>query len=378
VPGITASTITVDEMADVSGPVPGLFAGAVDGMDAWAAQVNASGGIDGRKVVVVHKDTALSCSAATTAYKDALTSSFAAVGSYTLVDVCGEPTLKANPTFPDLEASVLTPALGALPNVYGEVPAVNGYATTGYAWVEQKYGLSAVQHTADLYAATAAADYAAQRPAANQVGYKYIYTRAFGNTETNFTADILRMKSDNVQVVDAIDMSAPDLAGFLEQAAQQDFKPDAVINTSGYDPTLFKLTGTVADDNPLMFPLPYAMYLGEDAAAVPEITTMTTWLHKTHPSDQVNLYVMESFAAGLLFQQAMSTLGANPTRAGLLSALSGITNFTADGLVAPSNVGQKKGTYCDVIVRPENGKFVRVDPASGFECNGTFVNVPSS
>jgi hypothetical protein len=183
----------------------------------------------------------------------------------------------------------------------------------------------------------------------------------------------LRMKSDAVKVVDLFDIDAPDLADFLQEAAQQNFHPDAVLSTTGYDPAFFKLVGNAANAAPVVLPLPYSLFLGEDAAAVPEINTMTTWLHKTHPGDPMNLFVLDGFSSGLLFQQAMSTLGSNPTQAGLLAAVGKITNFTADGLLAPANVGQKKGQTCVVIVRPQNGKYVRTDPASGFLCNGTFV-----
>ena len=378
VQGITATTITLGQLADVSGPVPGLFTGAVDGMDAWAAMVNASGGIDGRKIVIDHKDAQLACNTYTTDYKSLSTSVFANVGTYSLVDGCGASTNKTTPTFPDIEGAVLDPSIAASPNVYGAIPAANGYPTTGYQWVKDTYGLAAVQHTADLWGSTEQFDFTIQEAAASSIGFKYVYNRGYSPTETNYTSDILRMKSDGVKVVDIIDMNTQDVALFLQQASQQNFHPDAVINTSAYDPTFFKLLGNASAAAPMVWPLPYALYLGQDAASVPEITTMTNWLNKTHPGDPMNLFVMESFAAGLLFQQAMTTLGANPTQAGLLSTLGGITNFTADGLLAPSNVGQKKGVTCDAIVRAKNGQFTRVTPATGFECKGTFVYAKAS
>src|SRR5579872_4357794 len=60
-PGITASGITLGQIATVTGPVPGLFQGAFNGLDAWAAYVNSKGGIGGRKVTVIQKDDALDC-----------------------------------------------------------------------------------------------------------------------------------------------------------------------------------------------------------------------------------------------------------------------------------------------------------------------------
>ena len=49
--GITASTIKVGMIADVNNPlVPGLFKDSVNAVKAWASEVNASGGLDGRQV----------------------------------------------------------------------------------------------------------------------------------------------------------------------------------------------------------------------------------------------------------------------------------------------------------------------------------------
>src|SRR5215469_14567938 len=44
-PGVTPTTITIGQIATITGPVPGLFQGAYDGLAAWAAWINANGGI---------------------------------------------------------------------------------------------------------------------------------------------------------------------------------------------------------------------------------------------------------------------------------------------------------------------------------------------
>ena len=51
--GLTATTIRVAMIADVNNPlVPGLFQDSVNAVKEWANDVNASGGLAGRKVVV--------------------------------------------------------------------------------------------------------------------------------------------------------------------------------------------------------------------------------------------------------------------------------------------------------------------------------------
>ncbi len=124
--GITANSVTIGQLADVSGPVPGLFQGAENGLAAWAAYVNSTGGINGRKVNVKFVDAGLNCTNYTNGIKSLAGESFALVGTFSLVDACGEQTLKANPGLPDIEAAILNPALDPYPNVWSPLPSTPG------------------------------------------------------------------------------------------------------------------------------------------------------------------------------------------------------------------------------------------------------------
>ena len=48
--GVTATSITLANVSTVTGPVPGLFAGAVNGTQAYFAYQNSMGGINGRQL----------------------------------------------------------------------------------------------------------------------------------------------------------------------------------------------------------------------------------------------------------------------------------------------------------------------------------------
>jgi ABC-type branched-subunit amino acid transport system substrate-binding protein len=372
--GITANSVTIGQLADVSGPVPGLFQGAENGLAAWAAYVNSTGGINGRKVNVKFVDSGLNCTNYTNGIKNLAGESFALVGTFSLVDACGEQTLKANPGLPDIEAAILNPALDPYPNVWSPLPSTPGASTSVYQYVKDKFGLSAVQHTASLWGSPDQFTFAEQSNAMKAIGYKIIYNRGFSPLETNYTADILRMKNEGVQVVDETNDAVGNIADFLNQSAQQNFHPKAVINGTAYDTSFFKLLGNPSYASNLVIDLEGALYLGQDASQVPEIGTMTQWLQKTKPGASMNLFVVDGWAAGLLFGQALEKAGSNPTQAGLTSALKGITSFTANGLLPTENIGQHKISVCTVIVTTQGTNFVRTDPAtSGFECNGTWV-----
>jgi len=368
--GVTSSTINIAEIADVSGPVPGLFQGAVYGTQAWAAYVNANGGIDGRKVVLTLKDSALSCTTFTTDMASVVNTDFAAVGSYAIFDGCGAASLKAHPNFPNIFAGIVTPTLYALPNVFAVQPLPKGGLTTTYQYVKDKFP-GDITHTAALYGAAATASYEEESNAAKSIGFKYVYTRGLGNTETNFTADILRMKADGIKVVDMQIADAIEVADFLQEAQQQGFHPDAVVSAVSYDPGFFTVLGS-ADASSLVIGLQVALYLDPNSA-VANVRNLDKYLATVHPGAKGTVYAVEAFAAGLLFQQAMAAAGPNPSRAAALSAIENVHSFDAGGMVGPANPGSKSPAVCEVIAGVKNGAFVRVTPASGFECNGTFV-----
>jgi len=374
--GVTASTINIGEIADVSGPVPGLFQGAQYGIQAWAAYANANGGIDGRKINVTLKDSALSCPAYTTALASLAGSSFASVGTYAIFDSCGKATLTKTPNFADIQGAVLTPSMNTLSNVFTPLPSPLGFASTGYQYIKDVYP-SAITHTAALYGAAVTTDYDEQSNAAKSIGYKYVYSRGLGITETNFTSDVLRMKADGVQIVDMQDTDAIEVADFLQEAKQQNLHLDALISAAAYDPNFFKDLGSSGDASSLVMPLPVALYL-DPTSTIPNVQAFNKYLTATHPGAKANLYAVEAFAAGLLFQQAMAAAGPNPSRSALLAQLSKITSFDAGGMIGPTNPGGKVPGVCDVIAGVKNGAFVREAPASGFECKGTFVPYTAS
>jgi ABC-type branched-subunit amino acid transport system substrate-binding protein len=377
-PGVTATTITLGQITTTSGPVPGLFQDANDGLDAYAAYVNANGGIDGRTVKIIHADDAFDCSTYTHELQSMSTKVFAMVGTTTLNDTCGQALLKSNPNLIDLQALVLSPALYSIANVFSPTPTPPGYTTTGYEWFKSKFP-NDITHSATLLGGAALANAEEQMFTAESLGYKYVYKRIIGPLETNFTADVLRMKADHVKIVDMGAVQVATVADFLQQASQQGFHPDAVISAPAYDAHLLKLLGNAsAANNVLYAPLPYAMYLGSDRATVPAVNTFLAWLNRTHSGELGSVFNVSAWGAGMLLDQAMAQAGSSITQASVIKAIEGITSFNSGGLTSEFNPGQKMDAHCLLIAGVQNGQWTRVYPSSGFECNGTFHSVPLS
>jgi ABC-type branched-subunit amino acid transport system substrate-binding protein len=375
--GITPTTITIGQISTISGPIPGGGRGAFDALKAYVNYVNANGGVDGHQLELVQKDDALTCSNDSQFVQSLAGSVFASVGTFALLDSCEQRALAAKPTFPDIQAYVLDSALLSLPNVTAPSPAPYGYQTTGALWIKNKYP-QAIAHTGQLYVDLSQASANNIRQAYQSLGYKYVYSRGIGLTETNFTSDVIRMKSEGVQVVDLGSVDEQIAADFLKSAAQQNFHPPVVISAVAYDPKLFSAIGAVDASN-LYMPLSYPMFLGQDLGTNPALATLTTWMDKMHPGEVPDLYAVDAWAAGVLFVQALRASGATPTRTGLLAALSKITNFSADGLLPPADPGGKQGSTCMVIAGVQGNKFVRLDPPSkGFECDGTYHHLTAA
>ena len=375
-PGVTASTITIGQITTTSGPVPGLFQGANDGLDAFANYVNSNGGLDGHRIKVIHEDDAFSCNTYTQELKSLSTRVFAVVGSYTLEDTCGKSVLTSDTSLLDIQGVILDPSLYSLPNVFTPTPLPPGFITTGYQWFKDRFP-TAITKTASLYAGTSVADAKEQQLTAESIGYKYVYSRALGPTDTNFTSDILRMKNDGVKLVDLTSDNVQTDATFVQEAAQQGFKPDAIFSSSAYDSHFLQLLGSTAANN-VYAPLTYSLFLGQDRAAVPGLNTFLDELDKVKPGESANLFSVAAWGAGLLMADAMSKAGSSVTPATTIKAMSQITSFDAGGLISPSNPAQQKPSVCMVIAGIHNGKWVRVQPSSGFECNGAFYPVSTS
>jgi ABC-type branched-subunit amino acid transport system substrate-binding protein len=377
-PGVTPSSITLGQITTITGPVPGLFQGANDGLDAWAAWVNDNGGIDGRHVIIKHVDDGFNCNTYKNAMEQFATSAFAVVGNFTLEDTCGKQVLAAHPEMLDLQAVVLDPTLYSIPNVYTATPNPPGASTTGLEYIKSKYP-DVITHAAQMVGQAADANGKEELLTAESVGYKFVYVRDVPDLTTNFTSEILRMKAQGVQFVDMTALAVTSDANFLQQAAQQDFHPTVVYGATSYDAQFFQLLGNASLANNVMWaPLAFSMYLGQDRATVPAVNTFLTWMEKTKPGNSANLFAVEAWAAGELLTEAMQKAGSNLTPSSVGQAITGITTFNASGLIAPTDPGQKQGTHCVVMANVRNQAWIRVDPSSGFNCSGTYHNVSLS
>jgi len=182
------------------------------------------------------------------------------------------------------------------------------------------------------------------------------------------------MRSKGVKAVVLVAADVKGIARIQQAAQQQNWHPEAwLLGASAYDSTFLPLAGGAAEGS--LIYLPTAMYLGEDSGGIPEVGQFQTWMHRTHPSANADLFAAYGWASARLFVQALQAAGPRATRASLQAALKSIHQFNDNGFLAPSDPAGKGPPTCYLMVKVSGNKFSRVDdPPTGYRCDGTYFN----
>ncbi|MHB1710420.1 MAG: ABC transporter substrate-binding protein [Acidimicrobiales bacterium] len=372
--GVTANSITVGNVSDLSGPVPGIFEGADIGTQAYFNYINSQGGVYGRQLKLDAADSQTNCSQNENATQQLVGKVFAFVGSFSLYDNCGAQVLAQHTNVPDLSYALSSQA-EQLPNNFSVAPLQpGGYATGMFSYYAHTLG-SAVRHVGTIYPniPSASASALAFNSAAQSVGWKIVYQDSVPATDTNFTADIVRMEAAGVKIFFTGALTAQDAATVVQEESQQNWHPINIIPIA-YAQNFVALVGSASAADGVMGWNEYSLFFNHsDAQHIPEAALYQTWMQRTNPRQPEDLYSMYAWAEAALFVQALKAAGPRATRAGLLAQLHKITSFDANGLVAPANPGAKTPPVCYVLWQVQNGHFVRVNtPAAGYRCDGTF------
>jgi len=105
--------------------------------------------------------------------------------------------------------------------------------------------------------------------------------------------------------------------------------------------------------------------------------SVNNYLQNVGGKDKADGFGAQAWTAGLFFRDVVNNVvkadGNNGlTRARFLEEAAKIHNFTADGMLGPTDVGARKVGPCGVIMQVKNGKFVRVSPTKKgtLDCSG--------
>jgi len=137
--GLTSNSVTLGTVASTTGPVSGLFQGALQGMQAFRAYANSQGGICGHQVQIQFADDGTNCGQNQNDTQNLASKVFAFVGSFSLYDGCSADYFKSNPDVPDLHVQ-LDPKADEPKNHYDIEPGQLGYATGMFQFYAMTHG----------------------------------------------------------------------------------------------------------------------------------------------------------------------------------------------------------------------------------------------
>jgi ABC-type branched-subunit amino acid transport system substrate-binding protein len=368
--GVTADQILLGNVSTLSGPVPGLFAGAVYGAQAAIAYQNSKGGIFGRKLKLDVRDDQFDTGLNRTLTIEELSKSFAFLNSFSLFDDAAVDQIGKS-GIPDLSVPLNASRQNLANNMSVAPVATSGGPTGSFEWFSQKFP-NAVGAVATLYGdvGAAKAQQARMKKVAEAVGWKFVYERGYQATETDFTADVVRMKQSGTKAVWLFATEEKTISRIARAMKQQNFQPQFAV--SNYEPNTIESSGGAIDGwygvgTQALFAS------GAEAALNPEVKLYQSWLQRVRPGARPDLFSVYGWAAGRLLFQAMQSVGPKLTRQAVIDAIRKIGMFSAGDLVAPANPGTKQMATCFVISQVQGGEYKRVDPARGFDCRGRFL-----
>ncbi|HWC36334.1 MAG TPA: ABC transporter substrate-binding protein [Mycobacteriales bacterium] len=368
--GVTGSQILLGNVADLSGPQPGLFQSAVNGTNAYIAYINSLGGIYGRQLKVDVADSQTTCEGDRNGHQELVNKVFAFSGSFALNDQCGATVLAAHKDVPDAHIAV-TPQANALPNNFSVTPVGTKVNNGPFALIAGKYGRTKVEHTGFLWANLPAVNNVATLSihSAESVGWKFIVHQSVSPTSTDFTAQIIQMRQRGVQVFYTL-FDAQELAEFVRNANQQNFHP-LIVAPLAYDQTFFQQLGSASLANGIIGFNGETLFFSQSDAHIPSVALFQKWYAAVSHNGPADTFAADAWAETELLVNAIAAAGPDLTRQKVLAQLRMVHSFDANGFFAHSDPADKIPGNCFVPWVIKNGQYERTDVGpSSFRCEG--------
>lgn len=372
-PGLTDDEIRVGVIVDQLGDRVNdqMSASAADAVEAWAAAVNAEGGLAGRDVVVERIVTnpllADHAAAIDTACRTDL---FALVGSAATFDADGLEQLESPacrlPDFPAivnsterLESTVTTVSNPINGTVWSAgwarwfVENRPRLARNAAAMSIQEFEVSVVNNLRMIEAATSQ-------------GYEFVY-RPQIPFDTDFSAEVNELvAADGMMLTWRNDGSR--LIDLLSRLTVRQVELGAIdCGQACYSRTWVDTAGSLADGVFVWLPtVPL-----EEADLTQELTRYLFWMGQTSPGTPPTSLGVLAWASALLFEQALNdAVGADTaeydptslTRGRVLLAANAITSWDARGLHGEANPAEGIPSSCFVLLRLTDGIWERTFP----------------
>ena len=308
----------------------------------------------------------------------------ALVGDFSLEDSFGGAVLAANPGFPDV-SQVLDDATNKLPNVYSPIPLADGWASGPMNYYANKFKADKDKAGAFLANSPSATQtWEGEKYVAEKAGFTFVSEQTYATTQTDFNEQVIAMKNAGVKIIFMDQMPANYASSVFKALAQQSFHPQILLGAATYSNELVSQSGGAANVDGAYLSQNLALYLGTDETAVPAVGTFLQWVQKASPGFKTDLFTLYGWLSAELFSQALKNAGSNPSRGSLLQALSKITSFSGDNIIAPNNPAAKTVGNCYLLGQVAGGQYQRLDDppvtssSNGYRCDYKYITPPAS
>jgi len=371
--GVTGDRIVIANISSISGVSPGLFKTAQVATKAYAAMVNAEGGVFGRKLDVLAMDSKLDASEDRLRAIQACHDAFAQVGSGEAFDDGGAPET-AKCKMPDVRAFAATGTRAESPTTFSASAVQSRRYPLGWPKYVARTHPNAIKNTAIFWinAGTTEATKNRMKKAYEAVGFKFVYEQAVQVVEANFAPYVVEMRRRGV--TDVMMVSDIGTQSRLQDAMrQQAFKPEVQdwLSTA-YDPAYIARNGANAEGT--LVQMTTAML--EEADKIPEVAKYLQWADRVDPGGRRDIYGLLGWSASMMFVEGLEAIGPRATRAALLGWLGNLHRWDGNGVGPMVDPAGRLPTDCTLYVTVKNGKFVRLYPqGGGFACEGGTIDV---
>ncbi|GAA2542849.1 MULTISPECIES: ABC transporter substrate-binding protein [Streptomyces] len=294
-PGVSAETIKLGALTDLTGPYATLGKSIVQAQQMWADETNAKGGICDRKVEIVVKDHGYDVQKAVTAYADISADVVAlpqVIGSPVVAALLDDIERDKVLTFPQAWAASLLgkDAIQVLGTTYDVdmIAAVDFLTRTkglkkgdtiGHVYFEGDYGANALEGST----------WAAKKAGLKVAGQK------IKATDTDLSAQVSALRKEGVKAV-LISAGPAQTASLVGVAASRGLRVPVVSSAPGFAPQLMKTPAAPA----LAAMLNVVSAAPAVSSDLPGVKRMVASYQKKYPDSPVDSGVLSGYNAAQL------------------------------------------------------------------------------
>ncbi|HEX5926803.1 MAG TPA: ABC transporter substrate-binding protein [Baekduia sp.] len=371
-PGVTAKTITLGQLTDLSGVFAPLATAFTQAQELYWKERNAAGGVCGRQVKLVNKDAAYDVQKAVSLYRDTEPD----VAAFS--QVVGSPTIAA--LLPTFERDSMLAVAAAWPPAFLDAKSVSIVGATydieainGIEWLMENKGLKKGDAIGDLYfeGDFGEGGLIGVKYAAEKLGLRLIEQKIKA-TDEDMSSAAAKFKREGVKAIWVT--TAPGQLASLAGVAKSTGL-DVPIGTNGpvFAPQLLSTpVGNTLAENVTVFNS-NAAYSADN----PAVKKLAAAYEKAYPKGVPQQAVVTGYSEAQVMDAILKQACKNKdlSRAGLVTALRQLSGVDTQGLVAGdldfTKVGQSssKAVYAHDVDKAASG---------GLKTVGDVLNYPTA